>query len=347
MRQLNDRKERVLEAVVIEYILEAEPISSDLIVSKYHLGVRSATIRNELAEMEELGYLDQPHISAGRIPSDKGYRYYVDCLMNRPRVPQSIKNKVKHLTQEGDVLMSLVQETTKLLSKMTSLMSCAIIFQHTQIRLKNFILHPLGQQNILLNLVLSNGHVENRFIEASIGLTGKDIQKINQIFSRELECKTLLDILQWSESNSHIDFIKPEISTFASGLRLILSNIAKELVKGQLMTEGEEYMLSQPEFHKNQLYWRDLLYSLTDEDALYIALSKDFGPKETITIGKENISEHLHSFSLIKRKIYTGECETGTLALMGPTRLNYEKCIPLLNFAAESISTTLTHYLSR
>ena len=114
MRQLNDRKERVLEAVVIEYILEAEPISSDLIVSKYHLGVRSATIRNELAEMEELGYLDQPHISAGRIPSDKGYRYYVDCLMNRPRVPQSIKNKVKHLTQEGDVLMSLVQETTKL-----------------------------------------------------------------------------------------------------------------------------------------------------------------------------------------------------------------------------------------
>ena len=240
MRQLDDRKERVLEAVVIEYILDAEPISSDLIANKYHLGVRAATIRNELAEMEELGYLDQPHTSAGRIPSDKGYRYYVDSLMNCSPVSRSSKNKVKHLTEEGDVLISLVQETTKLVSKMTSLMSCAIIFQHTDIYLKNLILHSLGQQRVLLNLVLSNGHVENRFIEVPIGLTAKDLQKINQIFSKELEDHTLLYILQWTESSAHIDLFKPEMHSFQSTLRVSLTHIIKELMKGHLFTEGEE-----------------------------------------------------------------------------------------------------------
>ena len=344
MIQLDERKEKVLQAVIIEYILEAEPISSELIANKYQFGVRSATIRNELSEMEELGYLDQPHVSAGRIPSDKGYRYYVDCLMSQTPVSRTTRSKVKNLTQEGGILLNLVQETARFLSKMTSLMSCAIVLQNTNAYLKNFILHPLGQQKILLNLVLSNGHVENRFLEAPLCLTTETLQKINRIFSCSLEGKTLPAILKWTESHVLLEFFQAEVNTFVSDLIGTLINIVKELRQAELIIEGEEFMLSQPEFRKSALYWQDLLHSLSDQNVLYLALSKNNGPKETIMIGKENSSEHLHSFSLIKHTIYTGENETGTLALMGPTRLNYQQCVPLLSFAAESITTTLTQY---
>lgn len=346
MKQLNERKERVLHAVVIEYILEAEPISSELIANKYELGVRSATIRNELAEMEDLGYLTQPHTSAGRIPSDQGYRYYVDCLMNLNQISRSTRTKVKSFTQEGNILLNLIQETTKFLSKMTSLMSCAIILQNTHVYVRNFILHHIGQQKILLNLVLSNGHVENRFLEAPPKLTTEILQKINHYFSTQLETKNLAFVSKWAESPTNLNFIEPEINVFMSNLSSVITHIVKELIRGQLIVEGEEFMLSQPEFQKNILYEQDLLHSLSDQDLLYNALVAGDEQKETITIGKENSSKHLHSFSLIKQPIYTHHNETGVIALVGPTRLNYERSIPLLNYAAESISYTLTHYFS-
>src|ERR1700733_12209918 len=111
MSELDPRKQTILQALVLEYVDAAEPVGSELLVHKYQLGVKSATVRNELAEMSELGYLEQPHTSAGRIPSDRGYRYYVDRLLLERDVEESAKQKVRTVTTEGEALQSLLTDT--------------------------------------------------------------------------------------------------------------------------------------------------------------------------------------------------------------------------------------------
>src|SRR6185312_6059439 len=125
MSQLDARKQTILQAIIIEYVTGAEPVGSEALVQKYELGVKSATVRNEMAEMSDLGYLEQHHTSAGRIPSDLGYRYYVDHLILLRDVDEQSKSKVKNGAEEGDALQSMLRDTVRALSRVTHLLGVA------------------------------------------------------------------------------------------------------------------------------------------------------------------------------------------------------------------------------
>src|SRR5690349_17253991 len=122
MEPLSDRKEQILRAVIIEYVSGAEPVPSDLIATKYELGVKSATVRNELLEMSDMGLLEQPHTSAGRVPSDQGYRYFVDRLIVGAPLEKEKRQRVKQATEEEDTLQQILRHTTKALSRLTHLL---------------------------------------------------------------------------------------------------------------------------------------------------------------------------------------------------------------------------------
>src|SRR5438270_10640865 len=123
MPDLDARKQSILHAVIVEYVLGAEPVGSELLVQKYSLGVKSATSRNELAEMADLGFLEQPHTSAGRIPSDMGYRYYVDRLIVPKEPDVDTKQRVKGVAGEGDALQATLRDTARVLSRITHLLT--------------------------------------------------------------------------------------------------------------------------------------------------------------------------------------------------------------------------------
>src|SRR5580704_12906856 len=137
MADLDPRKETILRAIIVEYVTTAEPIGSEALVQKYELGVRSATVRNELAEMSEMGYLEQPHTSAGRVPSDLGYRYFVDRLIVEHHLDQATKDKVKGTTEEGEALQLLLRDTARVLSRITHLLGVATTMRDQQVTLKH------------------------------------------------------------------------------------------------------------------------------------------------------------------------------------------------------------------
>lgn len=326
-----------MRAIILEYIEGAEPISSELIANKYDLGVRSATIRNEMAEITDLGFLDQPHTSAGRIPSDQGYRYFVDHLLlfNRPSTEE--QRTLKTATRDEETLRDLVQETTKALSRMTKLMTAAITVRDARIRVRNAIVTALGPDRALFILVLENGHTENRIIDCPTGLTLEQIGEVNDTLQTAMAGKTLSEV-----ARAKITPLRhPTAQMLLSAAHSALKTTAKDLTRGHLIVEGEEYVLSQPEFQREPASLQGIINSLSDEDALReeIAASNSSG---TISIGKENNAEPHYPLTFIRRAFNVADQEAGIIAIIGPTRMHYSRNLGLLDYTADSISDVLT-----
>jgi heat-inducible transcriptional repressor len=342
MPELDPRKQTILQAVIIEYVSGAEPVGSELLVQKYALGVKSATVRNELAEMSELGYLEQPHTSAGRIPSDLGYRYYVDRLLELRELDEAAKQRVRTAAEDGEALQTLLRDTTRALSRLTHLLTVATTLRDGDVTVRNAVVSALGPSQALLVMVLSNGHVENRMLECPPKLTLEDIGKANELLNAAVSGKNLRSM---SKLKAPAVAGNPAIDKLTATIWSNLRGMARELTRGVMVTEGEEYMFGQPEFQRDVGLLTRLLDELTESDVLYNALdpTNEPGP-QVVTIGRENRQEQLHQLSVVRHTFYVGGVEAGVIALVGPTRMRYETSIPLVSYTAKALSNSLTRF---
>lgn len=339
MESLDQRKRIILRAVILEYVAEGEPVGSELIAQKYELGVRSATVRNELAEMSELGYLEQPHTSAGRIPSDGGYRYYVDHIIEDQTLDPTQKQKVSHATHRSEILRNILQDTTKTLSRMTHQLAAATTVGNVQVRVRNAIVTALGPQRAMLVLVLSNGDVENRMVEGPADMNLEDLGRLNELLPSlllDLNAKALSKIKS-PPPTGKVSYDRLVNSVFGT-----LRTVGKDLSQGQLVVEGEEYILAQPEMQRDAALLHEVLRSLEDEDILSSAIQNTSEEPLLITIGRENERPGMKSLSILRHSFYVGAEEAGTLAIIGTTRQDYQSGIALLRFTAEAIGQTLS-----
>jgi heat-inducible transcriptional repressor len=311
-----------------------------MLVHRYDLGVRSATVRNELAEMANLGFLEQPHTSAGRIPSDKGYRYFVDRLIVREPPTLESKQKLRSATEEGDLLQSLLSETTGALSRLTHLLSAATVVRNASLSFKNAILSAIGPHQALLVLVLSNGSVESRVLECPAELTLEQIGMANEELKQSLAGKPLRQV---AKAKPVAKGGAPAYEKLMATLWPMIRSVAKEQTRGGVITHGEEYLFGQPEFHREAVHLSSILDELKSTDVLYDALSSP-DATGTVTIGKEHRATQLHELSVVKQTFLVGENEAGTIAVIGPTRLPYEKSIPLVSFTAQALTEALTKF---
>ncbi|MBA4292824.1 heat-inducible transcription repressor HrcA [bacterium] len=334
---ISSRKQQIIRAIILEYIEGAEPISSDLIANKYDLGVRSATIRNEMAEITDLGFLDQPHTSAGRIPSDQGYRYFVDHLLLLGKPNQEEKRTLKTATRDEETLRDLVQETTKALSRMTKLMTAAVTVRDAKVRIRNAIVTALGPDRALFILVLENGHTENRIIDCPSGLTLDQIGLVNETLQNSLAGHPLGDVPKIKPASLGHPTAQQLLNNSLNALR----TTAKDLTRGHLIVEGEEYVLSQPEFQRETTTLNQIIDSLADEDAVREEISS-FKAENQITIGRENSVEPHYPLTFIRRTFKVANQDAGVIAIIGPTRMNYSRNLGLLDYTAESITDVLT-----
>jgi heat-inducible transcriptional repressor len=333
----------ILHAIVVEYVSTAEPVGSEALVSRYPLGVKSATVRNEMAELLDLGLIEQPHTSAGRIPSDLGYRYYVDRLVITKEIDTVVQDRLRTSAGDGEALQTVLRDTARLLSRLTRLLGVATTVREPNITIRTAVVSAIGPNQLLFVLALSNGHIENRMIEVPADLTLEHIGMANEALASHLVGQKLRLKSNHKAPATNLSPIADKVVSLAWNQ---LVTIAKSYAKGSLVVEGEEQLLTQPEFKKDVDTFATLMEELHDSDVLYQSLANSQSG-QIVTIGRENPRAELKQFSIVRQSYYVGEDEAGVIAVVGPTRMKYDDGIPLVNFTAAALSESLTRFLGK
>ncbi len=340
--EINERRRKILEAIIKEYILTAEPVGSRTLSNRYKFGISSATIRNEMADLEDMGYLMQPHTSAGRIPSDKGYRFYVDSLIDIQDVPKSMERLIvkKYLTRQKEV-KEIIQLTSQVLSTLTKYTAMVTSPQMKKLKLQRIQLIPLEEKRMLLLIVVGDGIVCQRIVNLTGSPDYDDLEEISRFLNSRLHGLTLAEVtpqyFQDIEKDlyKNIDFyrqLQGEINL------IILEEVQQEGNKVYL--EGAVNILEQPEFsdlEKAKLFFK----LLEQEDVLQNLMASVPHNGLRVIIGNENPVSEMKDCSLVIANYLYKEQSFGKIAILGPTRMEYTKVISMVNFMSQLLTKVL------
>ena len=341
---LDERKRQVLQAIIDDYITTAEPIGSRTIARKCGLGVSPATIRNEMSDLEMLGYLEQPHASAGRIPSAKGYRFYVDCLMG----PQQISDQDTRLIdqwfeQKVRRLDEAFQETVRVLSRMTRNVSLLLAPQAAACKFKYLQFLPFDENRVVLIIVTDTGVMENRLMEIPEGMSAEELQRIAGAMNHRLGGLDVTDI-----QSALLDQIKAEVlprpELLENALALMREATCGTTANDKLYLGGTTQLLNQPEFRDVEKV-RHLLSMLEEERLLHDILHTQDGNGVIVTIGQENKFSGIQDCSVIQASFRLDGQTVGTLAVLGPTRMEYARTMAAIEFMQKHMEQILKKYL--
>jgi heat-inducible transcriptional repressor len=341
--ELGERKQKILGAVVRDYVETVRPVGSEELAARYAAwGVKSATIRNELAELAEMGLLRQPHTSAGRIPSDRGYRFYVDNLMETENPATFVGDSEIDATLE---LESLLRHTCAILTKITSYTSVATPPRPADTLLSQVFLTPAGENRLLVAVLLSTGQVENRLLAASVEQPTTDIPALTNALNAWIAGKSLETIKKAAFDNAEAS-TPPE---FGSALRAVYVGIARAVRhvvretadEDHVLLEGATEIFKQPEF-RDAGKTETVLDALHRGALMFQAVSRS-RTQVTVVIGAENRVVAMHECSVVTAPYYVGTRLRGTIGVVGPTRMNYDRAVPAVDFFASTLSSTLTH----
>lgn len=334
---LDARKKAILFVAVQEYILTAEPVSSQKLVEKYQLGISSATVRNELAGLESMGYLHQPHTSAGRVPTDVGYRYYVDSISDKPGLTNREERAIVRLFSVINMEMEeLMRETAQILSKFTNYIAVALAPSFKRSILKHIDLVSLSPRHVLIVLITDKGQVLKRTV--SIKEFGKDIGELEQLLNERLQGLGQSEILSLRDA---IDLPDQEL---VETIRILIDAILDSMVsedKERIFLSGTESIFHQPEFedlHKVQI----LLNTLEHGYRLMQWLEDSARTQKVLVrIGSENPNQEIKDCSVVVSSYQLDDETQGTLGIIGPTRMNYARVISAVGFVSDSLSRAL------
>ncbi|MCC2670197.1 MAG: heat-inducible transcription repressor HrcA [Armatimonadetes bacterium] len=336
---LDRRKQTLLQTIVVTYVQRAEPVGSQFLSTVESLGVRSATIRNELAEMTELGYLRQPHTSAGRIPSDLGYRYYVDHLMTWDRLSPTEARTIRGAQKlsEGD-LEQLLQQTCRVLSSLTGYTAMATPPTATEPAIRQVHLAQVGNTQLLAVVVLDNGQVTHRFCEAGRSLSPAEVTELGNY----------VDSLLRDTPVSRAASVTPapdELMAYQDITRALLDVIARGVASedGEIYVDGQSHMLEQPEFRESNRL-EPLVRFLEERRTAYETLRQLLAERRdlAVTIGRENPHAAMQEMSLVAARYTPAARSSGWVAVIGPTRMQYAQAVSAVQYAAQALSEALS-----
>jgi len=342
---LEERQKRILAAVVQEYVLTGEPVGSRTIARRYNLGVSPATIRNEMADLEEMGFLEQPHTSAGRIPSDYGYRYYVDHLMEPQGLsPEEQEHIRRRFQQRVLAIEQLLEETARLLSEITPYTAMALEPNPSRAKIEEVQIMPLAvPHRALLVVVTEGGMVEHRVLTLPPSIYEEDLEKISEALNSVLKGCSLDDLKELKAQVLKEMAKTGEYKDLLGEVGLLLHHLLFLVGNEKVYLEGVFNILEQPEF-RDLSRLKELLAFLDQEEALRRLLKAPPRRGLTIRIGQENREEGIDRCSVItisygvEGKIY------GKVGLLGPTRMHYARVISVLQYVAQSLSQVLAQF---
>ncbi|MEW9032126.1 MAG: heat-inducible transcriptional repressor HrcA [Planifilum fimeticola] len=335
---LTERQKKILQAVVDDYILTAEPVGSRTVSKRKGVGFSAATIRNEMADLEEMGYLEQPHTSAGRIPSHKGYRYYVDHLLPplRPRT-SDIRMLKRLFTIQMDELEQVFQETASILSKLTKYTTVILGPMVYEDKLRHLQVVPLSENNAVVVIVTDAGHVEKRRFTVPEEISLSSIEKLVNLLNHRLKGLPLHRLKQTVQQE-----LQDELARYVDQYEYLMTMIDEMLRREQeerIYFSGTTNILNQPEFRDVEKVKR--LFDLFDQTDVVLQLFGTTDSGVQVRIGKENRCEAVDNCSIISASYTVNGRSVGTISVLGPTRMNYKKVISLLEVLAIDFSDHL------
>jgi heat-inducible transcriptional repressor len=347
---LSERTRRILAALVREHIETGEPVASQALVRKGGFGLSSATIRNILVQLEELGYLRQPHTSAGRVPTDLGYRSYVDQLLRRPRVTRSaalaeaqVLEQIASLPDaDAETVMSTVPH---MLAQASHAVAFALMPESVAAAFHRIEFVPLGGGRVLVIVVAHTSQVTHKVVDLDTGLTGAELEQAANYLNTEFSGLPLAEVRKTIlERLSHERVLYDRI--MARALRLARASFDTVAPSRSLFVEGASSLVdevSEP-YGGITLSALGTLVRMIEEKHRLVRLLTEYidGPGLTVVIGSEHPDPTLRQFSLVASTYADGDV-SGTVGLIGPLRMQYSRAIPMVDHVAVTVSRLLSH----
>ena len=334
---LSEREHLVLDSVIRNYILSASPTGSCYISKQKGLALSPASIRNVMSDLEQRGFIVQPHTSAGRIPTDKGYRYYVDRLMTYIALPDETKTTIRDalVTVETSDLHIVLEAATRALSRTTNQLGVILAPKLQCGVLRHMYIFEINENRYLLNVALDSGFVKSMMVEFETEVSFDRLECACRIISSKCAGKTLNEMCEIDERKFS------DIPEFELGIiRLLVPSIRKIMDQNQneaLFTEGQTNVLLQPEFFSRDRV--GAVMEILEEKNLLMHLfeTTDDNERVVISIGGENQEGQLQSFSIIKTNYRVGNMQ-GSLGVIGPKRMPYPYLVSAVEYTAKVLS---------
>jgi heat-inducible transcriptional repressor len=338
--ELNERSRKILEAIIEDYIDSAEPIGSRAMTRRHPLGLSPATVRNVMADLEEMGYVVSPHTSAGRVPTDKGYRFYIDSLLQVRQLSQQEQQRIQqHHHLKGLRMDELLREAGKILSRISHYTGIVMAPRFTATVFRHIEFIRLSEGRILIVFVSDTGLVQNKIIETTEALSPGELEQMSNYLNQTLTGMTI----QQAKARI-VEEMAKEKSLYDNLLQraLQLSREAlQEESEGEVFIEGAANIFEQPECADLERMKR-LFRTFEQKGLLVELLDKSLKAEGVqIFIGSENEYREIEGCSLVTATYSTRRGTIGTLGVIGPVRMPYSTVIPVVDYTARLVSQML------
>ncbi len=329
---LDKRKKKILQAIIEEYIETAEPVSSGNLVKA--LECSSATIRNEMAELEKIGFLEKPHTSAGRVPSQKGYRYYVDELIRDDKLSKKemeiIRERLETKVNDLEELTKIATTTLSEITHYTTITISPDVHNHTIIDIK-FVL--LGSRVLMAVILTDSGIIRESIIKFDEDINQEQVDDLTYLFKNKLVGKPLETMNEPLE-----EFIMNEMKAGINIIKKVIEEINKIIFESQqIYLDGANKVIDMPEFKKVDVA-KDFLNVLDAKDLVADVLNTGIAENINIYIGEETEKEELKNFSIVTFNHLLEDKDIGTIGIIGPTRMDYSKVISVMKYISKKLN---------
>ncbi|MCL1995691.1 MAG: heat-inducible transcriptional repressor HrcA [Defluviitaleaceae bacterium] len=330
---LNERKIKILEALISEYITFGEPVSSRAIAKRYNMGVSSATIRNEMSDLEELGLIQQTHASSGRVPTDQGYRMHVDRLVLRDLTEEEMAYLKSVILSNVNHMEYLMKETAKAISLITNYTTIVSEIGHNQLKVKHIQLMPMDAVTIVVTVITITKLIKNTVVNTA---NAPDLETLNHLtitLNRQLKGKTVSQIKEIKIKDKAHKVLLESIITAVIGILTMEEKI-------EIFASGINNILTYPEFDDLQKA-KNIFKTLEEKEILITLLNKDADDNVQVVIGSENALEEMKDCSIIRAAYKHNNNPMGAIGIIGPTRMDYHAVSSVLNSVVKNINATL------
>jgi heat-inducible transcriptional repressor len=335
---LNEREKTILRSVINTFIHSATPVGSRYISKKHSIGLSAATVRNVMSDLEDLGYINHPHTSAGRIPTDKGYRFYIDSLMELEQLSTQEEADIHTQLQGVSTPEDLLRETSKLISAISHQLGIVAMPRISTGVLEKIELVSLSSTRIMVIISIRSGLVKTIMMEVQSEISRSQLEEVARILNERLSGLTLRQIRRTFPAR-----MKDMQSEETGLIRLFVDSVDQLFTEGKghekVHIGGTKSLLTQPEFFNSEKF-RGIVELLENEDMIVHVLEKNESKDGTVlvSIGSETKDKRMTDLSIVTTNYSFGEV-TGALGVIGSKRMNYSKIIPVVDFVAKIIST--------
>jgi len=342
--ELDKRREAILAAVIHRYITTAEPVSSSTIAEKYNLNLSSATIRHEMNLLEKSDYLWQPHTSAGRVPTDKGYRFYVDNLMKKTDLEESKKEQIMQIYRKSKEFEQTMKITSQLLSRLTNNIGLVLEPDFINNSLRRVQLTPVGNNRILVLIITDTGLVYQKLINLSGEISEDNLNYLSNFINSKLQEKNIDLANLYNILKEELKRILSLQEQFVFIHNLIEDCFNYRYFKDKVYLNGRINLIRQPEFRETEKL--DYLLSFIEkENILAETIRRCLVWENTqVIIGQENRPKEMQDCSLITREYKIKGKPAGAVGILGPTRMDYSRVISIVEYISETLSEILSEF---